>query len=138
MVSFRNRSITMVMARSPSQSCCVRLDLAEVVVQALEALFPMAAVLAHPVCDVPQRPGSQPSRSPLRLPALFDEARPFEHPEMLRDGWLAHVERCGQVLDRRLALGESGQDRPPGRVGEGGERDAEGIGRLHVHHFLVI
>ena len=34
--------------------------------------------------------------------------------------------------------GEAGQDRPPGRVGEGGERRAERVGLLHVHHYLVI
>ena len=45
-------------------------------------------------------------------------------------GWLI-VERCGQVLDRGLALGETGQDRPPGRVGQGGERGAEWVGLLH-------
>ena len=50
---------------------------------------------------------------------------------------LAHVEGRGQVLDRRLALGEPGEDRPPGRVGEGGERGAEGVGLLHRHHHWL-
>ena len=52
-------------------------------------------------------------------------------------GWLMS-NGCGEVLDRCLALGESGQDRPPRRVGEGGECRAEGVGLLHVHHYLVI
>ena len=82
----------------------VGLDLAEVVVQAFEALFPMAAVLVHPVRDVAQRARPQPARSPLRLATLLDETGPLEHPQVLRDRGLAHVERGGQLLDRGLAL----------------------------------
>src|SRR6188768_2421953 len=112
--------------------------LAEVGVKSFEALFPVVAVLAHPIGDLPERPRLQSTRSPLRLPSLLDETGLLEHPEMLGDGWLAHVEGCGEILDRRLALGESGQDRAPRRVGEGGECRAEGVGLLHVHHYLVI
>jgi berberine-like enzyme len=40
---------------------------------------------------------------------------------VLRDGLDADRERRGQLADRRLAVGEPVEDRPPGRVGEGGE-----------------
>src|SRR6187397_1494273 len=100
--------------------------LTQVGVQSFEALFPMAAVLTHPIGDLPQRPRLQSTRSPLRLPSLLDETRLLEHAEVLGDCRLAHVEGCGEVLDRRLALGEAGQDRAPRRVREGGECRAEG------------
>ena len=45
---------------------------------------------------------------------------------------------AGEVLDRRLARGEPGQDGATRRVGEGGEGLAEWVGLLHVHHCLVI
>src|SRR6186997_249549 len=112
--------------------------LTQVGIQSFEALFPVAAVLADPIGDLPQRPSLQSTRSPLRLPSLLDETGPFEHAEVLGDGRLAHVEGCGEVLDRRLALSESGQDRAPRRVGECGECRAEGVGLLHIYHYLVI
>jgi hypothetical protein len=53
---------------------------------------------------------------------------------MLGDRGLTHVEGRRQILDRGFALGEPGQDLSASRIGQGGERDAEGIGLLHVHH----
>lgn len=50
---------------------------------------------------------------------------PFEHLEVFRDRLQAHLEGFGQLVDGRLALGESGEDRPTSRIGKGGERDAE-------------
>ena len=45
-----------------SMSCSCRvLYLAEIGVQSLEALLPVAAVLVHPVGDVPQRSRPEPS-----------------------------------------------------------------------------
>src|SRR5688572_24137236 len=96
----------------------------------------MALVLVDPSGDVSQGPRPQPARPPLRLPALLDEAGPFQYPQVLGDRGLTHVERCGQILDRRLPLGEPGQDRPPSRVGKSGEREAEGIGLLHGPSLL--
>src|SRR5260221_6787745 len=107
------------------------LDGTQELVQALEALFPVAAVLVHPVRDVPQRACPQPSRTPLRVAALLDEPGPLEHPEVLGDGRLTHVEGFRQVLDRCLALGEAGPDGPPCRGGEGGASAAYGGRPLH-------
>src|SRR6478736_2983359 len=112
--------------------------LTQVGMQSFEAFFPVAAVLADPIGDLPQRPRLQSTRSPLRLPSLLDETGLLEHSEGTGDGRLAHVEGCGEVLDRGLALGESGQDRAPRGVGEGGECRAEGVCLLHVHHYVVI
>ncbi len=35
--------------------------------------------------------------------------------------------RRGELVDRRLAVRQPGEDRPPRRVGEGGERETEPI-----------
>src|SRR6187402_1312940 len=75
-------------------------DLTEIGVKSFEALFPVAAVLAHPIGNLPQRPRLQSTRSPLRLASLLDEPRPLEHAKVLGDRGLAHVEGCGEVLDR--------------------------------------
>ncbi len=65
--------------------------------------------------------------------------RPYEEIErtvltgidLENDSTDATVERFG-------ALGEAGQDRPTSRVGQCGERGAERVGLLRVHHFPVI
>ena len=106
------------------------LDVAEICVQPFEALLPVASVLAHPIGDIPEGTGPEASGSPLRLPPLLDEPGSFEHPEMLGDGGLTHVEWRGQVLDRGFAFGQPGQDRPASRVRQGCEGDAERVG-LH-------
>ena len=49
---------------------------------------------------------------------------------MSRDGGEADVERLGELVHRRFTRGEAGEDRAPGRVGEGGERGAEAVGHV--------
>jgi hypothetical protein len=51
----------------------------------------------------------------------------LEDLDVLGDGWERHVKRLGELVDGRLTLGETGQDRPTGRVGECGERLAEPV-----------
>src|SRR5258706_319613 len=43
-------------------------DIAEIGVQSVEAVFPVPAVVADPVGNIPQRVRAKPSRSPLRAP----------------------------------------------------------------------
>src|SRR6187551_1559252 len=81
------------------------LYLAEVGVESFEALFPVAAVLVHPIGDLPEGTRLQSTRSPLGLPALLDETGSLKHPQVLGDRGLAHVEGSGEVLDRRVAFG---------------------------------
>src|SRR4051812_23999913 len=62
---------------------------------------------------------------------------------MLGDGGLAHRERLGQLGHRRLAGREAREDRPPGGIGERGERCVETFGRRHcitseLHNWMVI
>ena len=58
-----------------------------------------------------------------------DQAGALEHAEVLRDRGHAHREWRRQLGDRALARGEAGEDGSTGRIGEGGKRDAEVIGR---------
>src|SRR5262249_35863549 len=69
--------------------------------------------------------GVEAARPPLRGAALHDEAGLLEHLEVAGDRGQAHRVRGGELVDGRLALDQSGEDRPPGRVGEGGERRAQ-------------
>src|SRR5205085_1886405 len=55
------------------------------------------------------------------------EPRLLQDLEVLDDGGKGHVERPRQVADRRFPFGELGQNGPPRRVGEGGERRAQVI-----------
>jgi hypothetical protein len=45
--------------------------------------------------------------------ASRDEPRALEHLQVLGDGRQAHVERRCELLDRRLSLGETLEDRAP-------------------------
>ena len=64
------------------------------------------------------------------------DAGPLEHLEVLGDRRLAQIERLGQLVDRRLPLGKTRQDRAPRGVGEGREGEGEPIGR-HVFNLRV-
>src|SRR3954470_1392208 len=112
------------------------LDVAEVGVETFEALLPVPPVEADPIGDVPEWSRPKPARAPLCLPALLDEAGPFQHPQVLRDRGLAHVERLREVLHGCLPCREAGEDRPTRRVGEGGERRAESVRLRHRPSLL--
>src|ERR1051326_3429725 len=108
-------------------------QLAEVVVEAVERLLPKLFVMLDPVGGLFERRRREVAAAPLRVAAAGDEAGALEHLQMLRDRWEAHVERRGDLRDRRLAGREVRQDRPPGRIGERRERIAE----LVVGHLTL-
>src|SRR5438128_1322632 len=62
------------------------LELAQVVVQAIEALIPETPIVLHPVGDLLQRTRVQPAGAPLRLAAAGDQARALQNLQMLGDG----------------------------------------------------
>ena len=111
------------------------LQFAEVVVEAIEAFFPKIPVALCPVGDLLERLRREVARAPLGAAAALDEVRPLEHLEVLGDGGQAHVERCREGGDGGLAVGQCGEDRAAGRIGEGGEgcaeRVADGVGSRH-------
>ena len=114
------------------------LQLPQVLVEALEALLPVALVLADPVGGVPKRLGLEAAGPPLGLPALLDEARSLQYLEVFRDRRQAQVEGRGQLGDGRLAAGESGENGPACWIRECGECGAEVVGlRLYFSCWLI-
>src|SRR5437588_55223 len=104
-------------------------------VEALETLIPEAPVLPHPIGGLLQAGSVEAARPPLRVAALPDQAGALQHLQMFGDAGEAEVERLGQLRDRGLPLGKTGQDRSPGGIGEGCERDAEMIIRHRILLF---
>ena len=93
--------------------------------------------MLHPVGHLFQWSGREPARPPLRLAAARDQASPLQHLEMFGDGRHAHLEWLGQLRNRSFARGQTCQDGPPCRIGEGGEGGAEVIGGLMILNQYV-
>ena len=72
------------------------------------------------------------------LVALLDEPGSLEHLQVLRDRRQAEVERSGQLRHGGLAFGESREDGPASRIGQGRKGGAERIRlRLHFSMWLI-
>src|SRR5262249_37149597 len=99
------------------------LQLAQILVQTVETLLPVAAIAPHPVGDLLERPRRDPAGPPLGVAPPLNQSRLLQHLEVLRDGGKTHLERLGQLPDRRLAFGQTLQDRAPSRIGDGGQCD---------------
>src|SRR2546430_2665735 len=61
------------------------LKLGQIGIELTETLVPDPAIGIHPVGSLLQPGRLEPARSPLRLPALCDQAGALEHFEVLRD-----------------------------------------------------
>ena len=81
------------------------------------------------------------------LRRIVDRRRPrdqpgsLQHLEVLRDRRLRHRERRAQVAHRQVALGEAGEDRAAGGIGEGAEDGAQLVGHRfgrRLHNQTVI
>jgi hypothetical protein len=104
----------------------------EVVIEAIEALFPEAAVPLHPCGRFLQAGGLAAARTGLGVAASGDELGALQDLEVLRDGGEAHVEGLGEIHDGALPGGQTSKNRSPRRIGEGGEGGAEVV----VRHVL--
>ncbi len=101
------------------------LDVFEVVAESVEAFFPDRAVLLGPPGDVGEWTWVEAARSELGVSAALDQTGPFEDLDVFGNCREGHGERSCELVDGRLAVGEAGQDRASGRVGERGERLVE-------------
>src|SRR3954452_11243449 len=97
--------------------------------QRVEAGVPEAAVALEPLGGIAHRRAAQSRRAQLRGPPALDQAGALEDAQVLGDGLQRDRERRGELVHRGLALDEPREDRPPGRVGQGGEGRAELVGR---------
>src|SRR5438093_835516 len=68
---------------------------------------------------------------------LGHEPRAPERRQVLRDRRLRHARPRGQLLDRRLAVREPLEDRPPRRVGERAEDLPFAVHRITYKHILI-
>ena len=70
----------------------------------------------------------------LPVAFAFDQRGVLQHLQMPRNGRQRYLERLGEFADRRVAFGQTRDDGPAGRVGEGGER---GIELYHLTNMLI-
>src|SRR5688572_28172918 len=113
------------------------LQLVKVFIEPVKSFFPEAAVLLYPGGNFLEWIGLEPAGSPLRVATTRDETGVFEHLEVFRNGGQAHLERCGQLGDRRLAGAEAGEDGAPGRIGESSEGGIKVVGCHSVVNLYV-
>src|SRR6185437_15025714 len=106
------------------------LQFAQVFFEAVETLFPEAAIAFEPFVDALQRLWFQLAGAPLRIAAPADEPRLLQNLEVLGDGGRAYLERFGQFLHRGLTQCQPREDRAPRGVGEGREGGVQAIGHL--------
>src|SRR5712691_10035309 len=83
------------------------LQFEQILVQAIEALFPEAPVAFEPVHRILKRLGLEPAGAPLRLAPARNQPRALQRFEMLGNGRQAHLEGLGQLGDRGLAGSET-------------------------------
>src|SRR6187200_3064935 len=83
----------------------------QIVVEPVEACFPDMPVAFGALGHLLEGTSLQPARPPLRLASARNQARAFEHAEVLRDGGHAHVEGLGEFGDGTFTRDETRQDR---------------------------
>ena len=77
----------------------------------VEPSFPQGAERLGPVGDGLDHLRAEPARPALRVTSSCDQTSVFEHLQMLGDGGLRQPERCGELADRSLAVGKTGEGR---------------------------
>src|ERR1700716_3856178 len=105
-----------------SKSFLLSLQFVEICIEALEALFPVAAIALGPLHHLLQRSGPQPAGPGLRLAATNDESGTLQHLQVLGDRRLAHVEGFRELHHAPLPGGASRQapaPRPVSQTGKG-------------------
>src|SRR5262245_21976292 len=110
----------------------LRLQFAQVIVQAIETLLPESAVTFQPVVHLLERTRLDAAGPPLRLAPAQDQAGALQHLEMLGDGGKAHVEGFGEFRHRGFAGRKPRQNGPARRIGQGREGGAEAIRCWHA------
>src|SRR5580658_10246729 len=113
------------------------LQLAQIVLEAIERLLPETAIVFEPVRRVLERSGGEPAWTPLRLAAALDKASALQHFEVLGNGGHAHLEGLGQLGHGGLARSEAGEDRAASRIGQRRESRVELLGRCVLLNHSV-
>jgi hypothetical protein len=116
------------------------LDVAKVFFEPIQPFMPDLPVLFDPPDRGIEWHWLETARSVLSVATPTDQTGLLEHFEMLRDCLKGDLERFGELVDCRLSDGQTGEDRPSGRVGESSERVAELVAfrmglRIHVSSY---
>ena len=97
--------------------------------QSVEAPFPELAVARDPVGRFAHGCRHEAAVVNASVPVAREQARPFEHLQVLRDRGQRHHKRPRELAHGRLGrLGEAGEDRPPRRIRQGSEGCVERAG----------
>src|SRR5258708_15962091 len=115
----------------------LRLQFAQVLVEAIQTLFPEAPIVFDPFGRILQRSCSELTRPPLRFAPPRDQPGAFQHLEMFGERGKANLERLGQIGHRGCALGEARENRTPGGIRERGEGGVQLFGRCEMLNHLV-
>src|SRR4051812_46916372 len=121
-------TLKLLLFPAPLTAMCVLLFLRECLqirIEAIESLLPDGPIPLGPVGNVPNRARLETAWTPLRLAAARDQPRAFEHAQVLRYGRQADIERLRKLSHGPFARDEPGQNRAPGRIGQGRERGTE-------------
>src|SRR5437773_5993753 len=129
--------LSLFATRFTAISLLLRFELPQVGIEAIETLFPDRAVALGPRGDFLERSRLEPAGPPLGLASTRDQARPFEHPQMLRDRGQTDLERSGQLGDRALPRDESRENRAAGGIRQGRERRAQLVWVIWCHLYLT-
>src|SRR5690349_1088151 len=106
---------------------CVLLLAGQVSLQPVEPAFPGRDMSAKPVIGAPKHPWRE-GACPYAPGFLRrDEAAAFEYANMLQHRRQADLEGLGEFADRGVSQAQAGDNRAPGRIGEGGEGQAQAM-----------
>jgi len=100
----------------------------KVAFEIVEPALPLPTKRLYPVGNILESDYHQLARSPLRITPAFDEARILQHLEMLRDRWLAELERRCELGHRCLALRKTGEDRAARGISQSRKGSVQSVG----------
>jgi hypothetical protein len=72
------------------------------------------------------------------LAVASDEAGGFQHLDMARNCWLAHLKRFADVHNPDIPTREARQNRAPRLIGEGCKNAVDVVGGESIHNYIII
>ena len=114
------------------------MQLRQQTVEALEARLPDIPILLEPGGGLGERFPFDAARTPLRVLPHTDQASPLEHLEVFGDRRLSQIERLHQRRYVSLTKCQPGENRPPRRIRQSRERQAQDVSSLFMKCHTAI